>query len=115
MKKTAKIEPDGNSLLLRAFRQAAFRGLMEQPTASKTKKAVSLPPASCYMHGFENRHDLEGKTDLISSLMSMLNKYSTMSISRRKLPYSTRSKKKLGLTAQPLGSLRIKRYLPKFR
>jgi PAS domain S-box-containing protein len=68
MKKTAKIEPDGNSMLIRASAKRLFECLMEQTTDRiyiKDKKsrfiAASQPLAD--MHGFKDRHELEGLTD----------------------------------------------------
>ena len=68
MKKTAKIEPDGNSLLLRASAKRLFESLMEQTAdriyiKDKKSRFIAASQALAQMHGFENRHDLEGKTD----------------------------------------------------
>ena len=68
MKKTAKIEPDGNSLLLRASAKRLFESLMEQTAdriyiKDKKSRFIAASQALAQMHGFENRHDIEGKTD----------------------------------------------------
>jgi PAS domain S-box-containing protein len=68
MKKTAKIEPDGNSLLLRASAKRLFESLMEQTAdriyiKDKKSRLIAASQALAQMHGFKNRHDIEGKTD----------------------------------------------------
>jgi PAS domain S-box-containing protein len=68
MKKTAKIEPDGNSLLLRASAKRLFESLMEQTAdriyiKDKKSRFIAASQELAQMHGFENRHDIEGKTD----------------------------------------------------
>ena len=68
MKKTAKIEPDGNSLLLRASAKRLFESLMEQTAdriyiKDKKSRFIAASQALAQMHGFENRHDIEGMTD----------------------------------------------------
>ncbi|NDV63483.1 SpoIIE family protein phosphatase [Puniceicoccales bacterium CK1056] len=68
MKKPAKIEPDGNSMLLRASAKRLFESLMEQTTdriyiKDKKSRFISCSQALADMHGFKNRHDLEGMTD----------------------------------------------------
>lgn len=69
MKKAAKtIEPDGNSLLLRASAKRLFESLMEQTSdriyiKDKKSRFVAASQALAKLHGYENRHDLEGLTD----------------------------------------------------
>ncbi|WPJ94351.1 SpoIIE family protein phosphatase [Coraliomargarita algicola] len=68
MKKTAKIEPDGNSMLLRASAKRLFESLMEQTAdriyiKDKKSRFIAASQALADMHGFKNRHDLEGMTD----------------------------------------------------
>lgn len=68
MKKTAKIEPDGNSMLLRASAKRLFECLMEQTDdriyiKDKKSRFIAASQALAEMHGFKNRHDLEGLTD----------------------------------------------------
>ena len=68
MKKTAKIEPDGNSMLLRASPKRLFESLMEQTAdriyiKDKKSRFIAASKALAEMHGFKNRHDLEGLTD----------------------------------------------------
>lgn len=68
MKKTAKIEPDGNSMLLRASPKRLFESLMEQTAdriyiKDKKSRFIAASQALADMHGYENRHDLEGMTD----------------------------------------------------
>ena len=68
MKTVDKIEPDGNSMLLRASAKRLFESLMEQTTdriyiKDKKSRFVAASQALAEMHGFENRHDLEGLTD----------------------------------------------------
>jgi PAS domain S-box-containing protein len=69
MKKAVKrMEPDGNSLLLRASAKRLFESLMEQTSdriyiKDKKSRFVAASQALAEMHGYENRHDLEGLTD----------------------------------------------------
>ncbi|NBB78900.1 MAG: SpoIIE family protein phosphatase [Verrucomicrobia bacterium] len=69
MKKAAKtIEPDGNSLLLRASAKRLFESLMEQTSdriyiKDKKSRFVAASQALADLHGYKNRHDLEGLTD----------------------------------------------------
>ncbi|TVP79717.1 MAG: PAS domain S-box protein [Puniceicoccaceae bacterium] len=69
MNKTAKtIEPDGNSLLLRASAKRLFESLMEQTAdliyiKDKKSRFVAASQALAKMHGYADRHDLEGLTD----------------------------------------------------
>lgn len=68
MKTAGKIEPDGNSMLLRASAKRLFESLMEQTSdriyiKDKKSRFVAASQALATMHGFKNRHDLEGLTD----------------------------------------------------
>lgn len=68
MKKTAKIEPDGNSMLLRASAKRLFECLMEQTQdriyiKDQKSRFIAASQELSEMHGFKNRHDLEGLTD----------------------------------------------------
>jgi len=68
MKKTVRIEPDGNSMLLRASPKRLFESLMEQTAdriyiKDKKSRFISASQALADMHGYDNRHDLEGLTD----------------------------------------------------
>jgi len=69
MKKAAsKIEPDGNSLLLRASAKRLFESLMEQTAdriyiKDKKSRFIACSQALADMHGFKDRHEVEGKTD----------------------------------------------------
>lgn len=69
MKKEAKnIEPDGNSMLLRASAKRLFESLMEQTSdriyiKDKKSRFVAASQALATLHGYEDRHDLEGLTD----------------------------------------------------
>lgn len=68
MKKTAKIEPDGNSMLLRASAKRLFESLMEQTAdriyiKDKKSRFIAASQALADMHGYKNRHDIEGLTD----------------------------------------------------
>jgi PAS domain S-box-containing protein len=68
MKKTAKIEPDGNSLLLRASAKRLFESLMEQTAdrvyiKDKKSRFIAASQTLADMHGFKDRHELEGLTD----------------------------------------------------
>lgn len=62
------IQPDGNSLLLRASAKRLFESLMEQTTdriyiKDKKSRFITVSQALADIHGYENRHDLEGMTD----------------------------------------------------
>jgi len=68
MKKTAKIAPDGNSMLLRASAKRLFESLMEQTAdriyiKDKKSRFIAASQTLADMHGYKNRHDLEGMTD----------------------------------------------------
>ena len=68
MKKTAKIDPDGNSMPLRASAKRLFESLMEQTAdriyiKDKKSRFIAASQTMAEMHRFENRHDLEGLTD----------------------------------------------------
>jgi PAS domain S-box-containing protein len=68
MKKTAKIEPDGNSMLLRASAKRLFESLMEQTAdriyiKDKKSRFIAASQALADIHGYKNRHDIEGLTD----------------------------------------------------
>lgn len=68
MKKTARIEPDGNSMLLRASAKRLFESLMEQTAdriyiKDKKSRIIAASQTLAEMHGFKNRHDIEGMTD----------------------------------------------------
>lgn len=68
MKKTPKIVPDGNSMLLRASAKRLFESLMEQTAdriyiKDKKGRFIACSNTMAQMHGFEDRHDLEGLTD----------------------------------------------------
>lgn len=68
MKKPDKIDPDGNSMLLRASAKRLFESLMEQTTdriyiKDKKSRFIACSQALAEMHGYKNRHDLEGLTD----------------------------------------------------
>jgi PAS domain S-box-containing protein len=63
-----KIEPDGNSLLLRASAKRLFESLMEQTAdriyiKDKKGRFIAGSQSLATMHGLSNRHDLEGLTD----------------------------------------------------
>ncbi len=62
------IEPDGNSMLLRASAKRLFECLMEQTDdriyiKDKKSRFIAASQALAEMHGFKNRHDIEGMTD----------------------------------------------------
>jgi PAS domain S-box-containing protein len=68
MKVSGRIESDGNSRLLRASAKRLFESLMEQTTdriyiKDKKSRFVAASQALADMHGFKNRHELEGLTD----------------------------------------------------
>ena len=69
MKRVAsKIEPNGNSMLLRASAKRLFESLMEQTAdriyiKDKQSRFIAASQALADMHGFKNRHELEGLTD----------------------------------------------------
>lgn len=68
MRRTTRIEPDGNSLLLRASAKRLFESLMEQTAdriyiKDKKSRFIACSQALAEMHGYKNRHDLEGMTD----------------------------------------------------
>ncbi|MGZ0657042.1 SpoIIE family protein phosphatase [Coraliomargarita sp. W4R53] len=68
MKKTAKIDPDGNSMLLRASAKRLFESLMEQTAdriyiKDKKSRFIAASQTMAEKHCFENRHELEGLTD----------------------------------------------------
>lgn len=68
MKAAAKIETDGNSMLLRASAKRLFESLMEQTPdriyiKDKKSRFVTASDALAKMHGFKERHELEGLTD----------------------------------------------------
>ena len=68
MKSSEKVEPDGNSMLLRASAKRLFESLMEQTPdriyiKDKKGRFVATSDALAKMHGFEKRHQLEGLTD----------------------------------------------------
>jgi phosphoserine phosphatase RsbU/P len=69
MRKEAKpAEPDGNSMLLRASAKRLFESLMEQTSdriyiKDKKSRFVAASRALAKLHGYNNRHDLEGLTD----------------------------------------------------
>jgi len=68
MKTAGKIEPDGNSMLLRASAKRLFESLMEQTSdriyiKDKKSRFVAASQALAEMHGFKDRHELEGLTD----------------------------------------------------
>lgn len=68
MKPSAKIETDGNSMLLRASAKRLFESLMEQTPdriyiKDKKSRFVAASEALAEMHGFKERHELEGLTD----------------------------------------------------
>ena len=68
MKKRSQIEPDGNYQLLRASAKRLFESLMEQTAdriyiKDKKSRFIACSQALADMHGFKNRHDLEGMTD----------------------------------------------------
>ncbi|MGB0743191.1 MAG: SpoIIE family protein phosphatase, partial [Opitutales bacterium] len=68
MKHSEKMESDGNSLLLRASAKRLFESLMEQTPdriyiKDKKSRFVAASDALAKMHGFKDRHELEGLTD----------------------------------------------------
>jgi len=68
MKSSAKIESDGSSMLLRASAKRLFESLMEQTPdriyiKDKKSRFVAASQALVEMHGFKERHELEGLTD----------------------------------------------------
>lgn len=68
MKKTGKIEPDGNSMLLRASAKRLFESLMEQTAdriyiKDKKSRFIAASQTLADMHDFKDRHELEGLTD----------------------------------------------------
>lgn len=68
MKSSAKVEPDGNSMLLRASAKRLFESLMEQTPdriyiKDKKSRFVAASDALAKMHGFKERYELEGLTD----------------------------------------------------
>lgn len=68
MKPSDKIESDGNSMLLRASAKRLFESLMEQTPdriyiKDKMSRFVAASDALAKMHGFKERHELEGMTD----------------------------------------------------
>lgn len=68
MNSSAKIESDGNSMLLRASAKRLFESLMEQTPdriyiKDKKSRFVAASEALAEMHGFKQRHELEGLTD----------------------------------------------------
>jgi PAS domain S-box-containing protein len=68
MKKTPKIEPDGNSMLLRASAKRLFESLMEQTAdriyiKDKKSRFIACSQTMATMHGYKDRHELEGMTD----------------------------------------------------
>ncbi|MEO0508340.1 MAG: SpoIIE family protein phosphatase [Verrucomicrobiota bacterium] len=68
MKTSAKIEPDGNSMLLRASAKRLFESLMEQTPdriyiKDKKSRFVAVSQALANLHGYKNSHQLEGMTD----------------------------------------------------
>lgn len=68
MKPSAKSETDGNSLLLRASPKRLFESLMEQTPdriyiKDKKSRFVAASQALVEMHGFKERHEVEGLTD----------------------------------------------------
>ncbi|MDG2345336.1 MAG: PAS domain S-box protein, partial [Opitutae bacterium] len=68
MKKSTHTELDDHSKLLKASPERLFEGLMEQ-TADRiyikdtNSRFVAVSQALADMHGFTNRHDLEGLSD----------------------------------------------------
>ncbi|MDQ8195392.1 SpoIIE family protein phosphatase [Coraliomargarita sp. SDUM461004] len=68
MKKTGKIDSSGNSMLLRASAKRLFESLMEQTAdriyiKDKKSRFIAASQALAEMHGYKNRHELEGLTD----------------------------------------------------
>jgi len=69
MRKAARRpEPGGDSILLRASAKRLFESLMEQTAdriyiKDKKSRFIACSQALAEMHGFQNRHDLEGLTD----------------------------------------------------
>jgi len=68
MKNTAKIDPDGNSMLLRASAKRLFESLMEQTAdriyiKDKKSRFIAASQTLADMHGYKDRHELEGLTD----------------------------------------------------
>jgi PAS domain S-box-containing protein len=68
MKSSAKIDSDGSSMLLRASAKRLFESLMEQTPdriyiKDKKSRFVAASQALVEMHGFKERHELEGLTD----------------------------------------------------
>lgn len=68
MNPSAKMESDGNSMLLRASAKRLFESLMEQTPdriyiKDKKSRFVAASQALVEMHGFTERHELEGMTD----------------------------------------------------
>lgn len=68
MSSSAKIDSDGSSMLLRASAKRLFESLMEQTPdriyiKDKKSRFVAVSQALVEMHGFKERHELEGLTD----------------------------------------------------
>jgi len=68
MNSSEKLEPDGNSMLLRASAKRLFESLMEQTPdriyiKDKKSRFVAASDALAKIHGYKDRYDLEGKTD----------------------------------------------------
>ncbi|PXA05639.1 hypothetical protein DDZ13_01835 [Coraliomargarita sinensis] len=68
MSSSAKIDPDGSSMLLKASAKRLFESLMEQTPdriyiKDKKSRFVAASQALVEMHGFKERHELEGLTD----------------------------------------------------
>ncbi len=69
MKKAAtQLDPDDNSMLLRASPKRLFESLMEQTAdriyiKDKKSRFIACSQALADMHGYKDRHELEGKSD----------------------------------------------------
>lgn len=68
MSSSAKIDSDGSSMLLRASAKRLFESLMEQTPdriyiKDKKSRFIAASQALVEMHGYKERHELEGLTD----------------------------------------------------